>query len=170
MVDLNEAKIKTDKNKENDLPMEFLVFNMGQENYAIEIHKVLEIKHYSGIKITAIMNSPVYLLGITNLHDHIIPIIDLRILYHLEQKAYGESAIVIILDILPQRFGIVVDGVSQIVQLKTEQINQAAEVKSIIGKNFLHGIATSDDLLLIVLDIEKLITSSNLGVELHGNA
>lgn len=165
----NNASRQLSANKivEDTHDAEFLVFNLGLENYAIDILSIQEIKSFSMLEITPVLNSPDYLVGMIKLHDRIIPLIDLRILYHLENKMNTDSTVVIIVNIANKYFGMVTDGVSHIAKIAYKDIKTASEVKSIIGDDIIQGVAAENDNLLVILDIEKLFTHSQWEASLY---
>jgi purine-binding chemotaxis protein CheW len=148
-----------DKDKIN----EFLVFQLSHEEYAIDVLKIQEIRHYESI--ITIANSPPFLKGAMNIRGTIVPLIDLRILFHLEQCEYNERTIFIILNLEQERIlGIVTDGVSDVIKLSLDQIKKTKEFNTFIHSDFISGVGILDTRALIIIDIEKLFSLD----ELHG--
>ncbi len=139
---------------------EFLTFTLGQEEYGIEILKVQEIRGYDAV--THIANTPDFIKGVINLRGSIVPIVDMRIKFNLGHVEYDEFTVVIILNVARRVVGMVVDGVSDVVTLTTEEIKPAPEFGSGIDTKYVTGIGTVDDRMLILVDIERLMTSRDM--------
>ncbi len=141
---------------------EFLTFVLGKEEYGIEILKVQEIRGYDSV--TQIANTPAFIKGVINLRGVIVPIVDMRIKFNLGQVTYDEFTVVIILNVANRVLGMVVDSVSDVLTLSAEQIKPAPEFGSGIDTAYLTGIGAVDDRMLILIDIEKLMTSSEMAI------
>ena len=141
---------------------EFLVFSLGDEEYAIDILKVQEIRGYENV--TRIANAPEFIKGVTNLRGVIVPIVDLRIKFHLERVEYGGQTVVIVVNVADRVVGIVVDGVSDVMTLTPEQIKPAPEFGVTLSSDFLSGLGSLDDRMLVLVDIDKLLTSEEMAL------
>ncbi|CDL87225.1 MULTISPECIES: chemotaxis protein CheW [Xenorhabdus] len=141
---------------------EYLVFTLGDEEYGIEILKVQEIRGYD--QVTRIANTPAFIKGITNLRGVIVPIIDLRIKFSQENVTYNDNTVVIILNLLNRIVGIVVDGVSDVLSLKEEQICPAPEFAVTLSTEYLTGLGSIEERMLILVDIEKLLNSEEMAL------
>lgn len=139
---------------------EFLTFTLGKEEYGMDIIKVQEIRGYDAV--THIANTPDFIKGVINLRGIIVPIVDMRIKFHLGHAEYNELTVVIILNVAKRVIGMVVDGVSDVITLNTDQIKPAPEFGSTIDTQYVMGLGTVDDRMLILVDIEKLMTSSDM--------
>ena len=139
---------------------EFLTFRLGVESYGIEILKVQEIRGYEAP--TAIANAPDFIKGVINLRGSIVPIVDMRIKFRLGRVSYDETTVVIILNVANRVVGMVVDGVSDVLTLKAEQIKPAPEFGAGMDTRYLQGLGTVDERMLILVDIEKLMTSREM--------
>ncbi len=144
---------------------EFLTFRLGGEEYGIEILKVQEIRGYDSI--THIANSPDYIKGVINLRGIIVPIIDMRIKFNLAHAAYDQFTVVIILTVAGRVMGVVVDGVSDVITLADDQIRQTPGLGSAIETQYIMGLGTVDERMLILIDIEKLMSGSDIGLATH---
>ncbi|MER0204722.1 MAG: chemotaxis protein CheW [Nitrosomonas sp.] len=144
---------------------EFLTFRLGSEEYGIEILKVQEIRGYDSI--THIANSPGYIKGVINLRGIIVPIIDMRIKFNLGHATNDQFTVVIILMVAGRVIGIVVDGVSDVITLANEQMRQAPGLGSVIDTEYIMGLGTVDERMLILIDIEKLMSRSDMGLIAH---
>ncbi|MEA2119494.1 chemotaxis protein CheW [Halovibrio sp. HP20-50] len=141
---------------------EFLVFSLGEEEYAIDILKVQEIRGYENV--TRIANAPDFIKGVTNLRGVIVPIVDLRIKFHLESVEYGGQTVVIVVNVADRVVGIVVDGVSDVMTLTPDQIKPAPEFGVTLSSDFLSGLGSLDDRMLVLVDIDKLLTSEEMAL------
>src|SRR5665811_2340171 len=119
--------------------LEFLAFTLGQEEYGIDIQKVQELRGYD--TVTRIANAPEYIKGVVNLRGIIVPIIDMRIKFNLGTPTYDQFTVVI--------------------TLTPEQVKPAPEMGSVLDTDYLIGLGTLDDRMLILVDIEKLMTSDD---------
>lgn len=147
-----------------NIAQEFLTFRLGNEEYGIEILKVQEIRGYD--TITQIANSPEFIKGVVNLRGIIVPIIDMRIKFNLGEATYDRFTVVIILNLSGRVVGMVVDGVSDVIGLDAEQVRPTPEFGSVLNTEYIMGLGTVDERMLILLDIEKLMSSADMG--LHG--
>ena len=139
---------------------ELLTFTLGSEEYGIDILKVQEIRGYDAV--TTIANSPEFIKGVINLRGIIVPIIDMRIKFRLGNVTYNQLTVVIILNVANRVVGIVVDGVSDVITLSAEQLKPAPEFSSSLDTQYITGLGTVDDRMIIVIDIERLMTSRDM--------
>lgn len=141
---------------------EFLAFKLGSEEYGIDILRVQEIRSFE--QPTRMANAPAYILGVVNLRGVIVPIVDMRIKFQQEKVAYDTFTVVIVLNIGTQVLGMVVDGVSDVIALTPEQLRPVPEFSSAIGSDHLLAIGSVGNRMLILLDIEKLMSSADMGL------
>ena len=141
---------------------EFLAFKLGSEEYGIDILRVQEIRSYE--PPTRMANAPEFIKGVINLRGVIVPIIDMRLKFHLEQVNYDNFTVVIVLNIGKQVIGMVVDGVSDVITLTREQLHPVPDFSSAIDSNHVMAIGSVQDRMLILLDIEKLMSSAEMGL------
>ena len=141
---------------------EFLTFALGKEEYGVDILKVQEIRSYEGV--TRLPDAPDYIKGVINLRGTIVPVIDMRLKFRLENAEYSALTVMIVLSVAGRVVGIVVDSVSDVVRLGSEQIREVPELGATIDSQFLTGIGTLDERMLILLDIERLMASAEMGL------
>lgn len=141
---------------------EFLTFALGTEAYGIEILKVQEIRGYDAV--TKIPNSPAFLKGVINLRGTIVPIIDLRIKLNFPDVEYTKFTVVIVLNLTNRVVGIVVDSVSDAITLLPEQIKPAPDFASSFDTAYILGLATAEERTLILMDIERMLGSEDMGI------
>lgn len=139
---------------------EYLTFRLGSEEYALDILKVQEIRGYESV--TMIPNASVFMKGVINLRGVIVPIVDMRIKFNLGEVGYDQFTVVIILNILGRVVGIVVDAVSDVVMFTKEQIKPAPDFSSALEARYLLGLGTIGERMIILVDIETLMTSPEL--------
>ena len=143
-------------------PLEFLAFTLGQEEYGVDIQKVQELRGYDAV--TRIANAPEHIKGVVNLRGIIVPIVDMRIKFNLGTPTYDQFTVVIILNIASRVMGMVVDSVSDVITLSPEQVKPAPEMGAVLDADYLIGLGTLDDRMLILVDIDKLMTSEDMGL------
>jgi purine-binding chemotaxis protein CheW len=141
---------------------EFLAFTLGKEEYGIDILKVQEIRGYEAV--TRIANSPDFVKGVVNLRGIIVPIVDMRIKFNLGEPTYDQFTVVIILNIAGRIVGMVVDSVSDVITLSPEQVKPAPEMGTALNTDYLIGLGTLDERMLILVDIDKLMSSAEMGL------
>lgn len=141
---------------------EFLTFTLGQEEYGIDILKVQEIRGYEAP--TRIANTPPFIKGVINLRGVIVPIVDLRIKFRLGEPSYDQFTVVIILNIGKRVVGIVVDGVSDVIQIDSSNLRPAPEFGSTLDTRYILGLGTIDERMIIVVDIEQLMSSQEMAL------
>jgi len=148
---------------EQEPQREFLTFRLGTESFGIDILKVQEIRGWD--EPTAIPNSPAFIKGVINLRGVIVPVLDLRMKFNLPQAAYDKFTVVIILNVASRVIGIVVDAVSDVLSLDKEAIRKTPEFSSAaFDTRYITGLATLDGQMLVLLDIEKLMTASDMAL------
>lgn len=141
---------------------EYLTFRLDQEEYGIDILKVQEIRGYE--QPTRIANAPAFIKGVVNLRGTIVPIVDMRLKFNCAQADYNSFTVVIILNLRDRVVGIVVDSVSDVMELSAENIRSAPDVKSAIDNGCILGLGSVGERMLILLDIEKLMSNADMGL------
>jgi purine-binding chemotaxis protein CheW len=141
---------------------EYLTYTLGPEEYAIDILKVQEIRGYEAP--TTIANAPPFLKGVINLRGTIVPIVDLRIKFGVGNAEYTPFTVVIILNLGSRVVGMVVDSVSDVTMLRQDSIRPAPEFSASVDTRYIKGLCTLDERMLIVVDIERLMLSSEMAL------
>lgn len=141
---------------------EYLTFRLGREEYGIDILKVQEIRGYE--PPTRIANAPHFIKGVVNLRGTIVPIVDMRLKFNCTSAEYDTFTVVIILNLRQRIVGIVVDSVSDVMELAQENLRAAPEVDSVIDSDSVIGLGSLGDRMLILLDIEKLMSAFDMGL------
>ncbi len=152
---------------------EYLTFRLGAEEYGIDILRVQEIRSYE--QPTRIANAPSFIKGVVNLRGVIVPIIDLRLKLGCAQAEYNDFTVVVVLNVRGRVVGAVVDSVSDVLELKRDDIKPAPELNSSIDASYITGIGTIKtgqgdsecERMLILMDIEGLMSSADMGLIGH---
>ncbi|MCC5869987.1 MAG: chemotaxis protein CheW [Gammaproteobacteria bacterium] len=141
---------------------ELLTFRLGEEEYGIDILKVQEIRRYESV--TRIANAPDFVKGVINMRGTIVPILDLRIKFRFADVTYDDFTVVVILNVDERVIGIVVDAVSDVIALAPEDVRDAPEFGAQLDTDYLEGLASMDERMLIIVDIEALVRAPELGL------
>ena len=144
------------------LAAEFLTFRLGAEEYGIDILRVQEIRSYE--EPTRIANAPSFIKGVVNLRGVIVPVVDLRIKLNCEKVEYNGFTVVIVLNVHGRVVGAVVDSVSDVLALGQELIKPAPDMNTTVDTSFITGIASVGERMLILMDIEALMCSADMGL------
>jgi purine-binding chemotaxis protein CheW len=144
---------------------EYLTFKLEHEEYGIDILLVQEIRGYE--PPTRIAHAPDFIKGVINLRGIIVPVVDMRIKFNCSAVVYDPSTVVIILNIAKRTIGIVVDSVSDVMELPSGAIKAAPEFDTVINHEAITGLVSLESRMLILLDMAHLVTSFDLGVEIE---
>lgn len=160
---LNAVKERIGQKQDHD--DQVLSFVLGNEEYGVDILTVQEIKGWE--KTTMIPNTPDYVMGVINLRGAVVPIIDLRVRFGLKSVTYNESTVVIILRSHDANgnqkiIGLVVDGVSDVHTLSTSGLQPAPHMSGTIHTEYVNGLATMDDKMVVILNVNQLINDGIL--------
>ena len=142
--------------------LEFLAFTLGKEEYGIDIQKVQELRGYE--EPTRIANAPDFIKGVVNLRGIIVPIVDMRIKFNLGTPTYDQFTVVIILNVAGRTIGMVVDSVSDVITLASDQVKPAPEMGSTLDAGYMVGIGVLEQRMLILVDIDKLMSGADMGL------
>lgn len=142
--------------------LEVVTFTLGREEYGIDIQRVQELRGYDAV--TRIANTPEYVKGVVNLRGIIVPVIDMRIKFNLGTPTYDQFTVVIVLNIRGRVVGMVVDSVSDVITLEADQIKPPPEMGAALETEYLIGLGTLDQRMLILVDIDKLMSSDDMGL------
>ena len=141
---------------------EYLTFRLDQEEYGIDILKVQEIRGYE--PPTRIAHAPEFIKGVVNLRGTIVPIVDMRLKFNCSKADYNSFTVVIILNLRNRVVGIVVDSVSDVMELSPDNMRSAPDIESAIDSSCILGLGSVGERMLILLDIEKLMSSVDMGL------
>ncbi len=135
--------------------LQLVSFNIGSEEFGVDILKVQEINRM--VDITKVPQAPHYVEGVINLRGKVIPIIDLRKRFSLEVKAHDKNTRIVVVDIGGNIMGMIVDAVSEVLRLPSDTIEPPPELVTGINSEYIKGVAKLEDRLLIFLDLSKVI-------------
>ena len=141
---------------------ELLTFTLGTESYGLDILKVQEIRGYE--PPTRIANAPDFIKGVVNLRGVIVPIVDLRLKLGCATAEYNSFTVVIVLNVKGRVVGAVVDSVSDVLELAGGAIKPAPELHTAVDTSFITGIGSVNERMLILMDIEALMSSADMGL------
>ncbi len=147
------AKNTVDKEK-------FLTFNLGKEEYGIEIPKVREI--IGLVESTTVPQTPDYIKGVINLRGKVIPVIDLRLKFSMPEVEYTQETCIIVVDVNSVQVGIIVDSVSEVMDIKRDEIEETTNIGQGIDTNFINGLSEKNGKIIILLNIEKVLSFEEL--------
>jgi purine-binding chemotaxis protein CheW len=136
--------------------MQLVSFRLGQEEYGIEITKVQEIILMG--EITRVPQTPEYIKGLINLRSTVIPIVDLRLRFGLPRGEQTDETRIMVVNVAGKTIGIIVDAVSEVLRISHEQIAPPPPTVAGLGREYLTGLVKLDNRLLILLDIDKILT------------
>lgn len=139
---------------------QYLTFLLADETYGIDILKVQEIRGWSDP--TPIPNAPNFIRGVTNLRGEIVPILDVRRRFNMDETEFTKYTVVIVVNVQDRTIGMVVDGVSDVVNLPMEDKRPAPDFGTSIDANFISSLATQDDKMIILLNIDAMLQGSEL--------
>lgn len=144
---------ETEKNEEI---IQLVSFNIGSEEFGVEILKVQEINKL--IQVTKVPNSPVFVEGVINLRGRVIPIVDLRTRLGMEKKLHDKNTRSIVVEIEGKTIGFVVDSVNEVLRIPKNITEAPPAIVSGIDANYITSVAKMEDRLLILLDLDKILT------------
>jgi purine-binding chemotaxis protein CheW len=144
-----------ENNQDAATMLQQLTFNLAGEEYGVDILAVREIRGWS--RVTRSPQTPEHLLGVLNLRGAIVPIMDLRLRFGLERESFGDNTVVIIVAVDERLFGIVVDAVSDVVDIDPAAIKPVPDMGAVVDTRYLKGLATHVERMVMLLDVEKLM-------------
>jgi len=151
---------KTESTGGVDDLLQLVSFKIGSEEFGVDILKVREIIRM--VAITKVPQAPSYVDGVINLRGKVIPIVDLRKRFNLEAKEYDKNTRIVVVDIVGNIMGMVVDSVSEVLRLPSNTIEPPPEIVTGINSEYINGVAKLDNRLLIFLDLSKVIDVGEL--------
>lgn len=147
---------------------QYLTFVLDDEEYAVDILRVQEIRGWENV--TRIPNTPEYIRGVLNLRGAIVPIIDLRRRFALAPIEYNATTVIVVLRVEKEDgngsriMGIIVDAVSEVYSVPEDQVREAPDFGTKVRTEFIQGLATMDDKMVIILDVDRMLNSDELAV------
>jgi len=146
---------------------QYLTFILGGEEYGVDILKVQEIRGWE--EATNIPNTPDYVLGVINLRGHVVPIVDLRLRFSLKSAEFNHATVVIIVKVDQEEsqktIGLVVDAISDVYIVKDSEVREAPDFGGAMATEFLKGLATVDEKMVVLLDVDHLVNAGVLEIQ-----
>ena len=139
---------------------QYVTFTLDDEEYGVEVLKVQEIIGYQGF--TRVPSVPSFVKGVINLRGLVVPIVDLRIKLSMQEKAYDNFTVILILEVRGKTIGAIVDAVSDVVNLKEDEVQATPDFASGVSVDFIAGMGRRGDKLIIMLDIDKVLNIGDL--------
>jgi purine-binding chemotaxis protein CheW len=136
---------------------QYLTFRLAEEEYGVEILKVQEIKGYSAI--TPIPNTPSYLKGVMNLRGTIVPVVDLRSKFAMDEAEYNQFTVIIVVKVGPKVMGLIVDAVSDVLNIPKVDIQATPDFGSEVDARYINGMAKAGEKLVVLLDIDRVMNA-----------
>ncbi len=138
----------------------YLTFDLGKEEYGIEILKVREI--IGLMESTTVPQTPDYIKGVINLRGKVIHVIDLRLKFSMPEVEYTQETCIIVVDVDGVQAGIIVDSVSEVMDIKKDEIKETPNIGQGIDTNFINGLSEKNGKIIILLNIEKVLSFEEL--------
>jgi len=149
-----------ERTEKSSLEGKFLTFVLSSEEYGIEILKVREI--IGLMDITSVPQTPDYMKGVINLRGKVIPVIDLRMKFSMPEEEHTQETCVIVVEVNSTSIGIIVDSVSEVSDIAGEEIENAPKFGQDIDTSFIMGLGKVKDKIVILLDIDSVLSSEEL--------
>lgn len=134
---------------------QYLTLNLAQEEYGVDILAVREIRGWT--PVTRIPQAPPYVLGVLNLRGAIVPVIDMRLRFGLPREEYTANTVTVIVAVGGRNFGVVVDAVSDVLDVKTSELRPVPDMGTTVDTEYLKGLTAVEDRMVLLLDVDKLL-------------
>lgn len=162
----------TQVDQQTNQSQQYLTFKLAGEEYGIDILTVQEIRGFE--RATRIPRTPPYLLGVINLRGAVVPIVDLRVRFELPDTSVGNTTVIILVKIAMEHnhrtIGMVVDAVSDVHLISDDQLGSVPDMSGGLAGDFISGIATVNEKMIILLDVDLLINSAVLDEVIQDDA
>lgn len=172
MGDMEEAKLRDEKSEqvqraeskratENpDEVKQHVTFVIGEETYGVEVLRVQEIIGMT--QITHVPNSMAFMKGVINLRGSVVPVVDMRLKFAMEERPYDVFTVIIIVEVRDRMIGMIVDSVSDVVSIPIKSIQDTPHFSARIETDFISGIGQVDDKLVIILDVDRILSADEM--------
>ena len=151
--------MKAVSSRATDELLQLVGFRLGNEEYGIDILKVQEINRVA--EITKIPQSPDFVEGVINLRGNVIPIIDLRKRFHMPEREHDRQTRIVVGEIEGRTVGLIVDAVSEVIRLSSNTMEPTPKIVSENQVDYIKGVGKLEDRLLMLLDIDKILTGTD---------
>lgn len=142
---------------------EFATFMIGEEFFGVDILKVRDIIGISDI--TPVPKSPRFIKGVINLRGNIVPVVDLRVKFKMEERVYDGTTVIIVVEVRGRFIGMIVDSVADVIDIKTEGIHKSPHYSANVREDFIQSIGKKEDRLIIILDVDRILNTGEMGKE-----
>ena len=139
---------------------EYVTFAIGEETYGVEVLKVQEIIGMT--QITHVPNSMDFMKGVINLRGSVVPVVDMRIKFRMDEREYDAFTVILIVEVQERLIGLIVDSVSDVVGIPVESMQETPHFSANIETDYIKGIGNRDDQLIIILDVDEILSSEEL--------
>lgn len=146
----------------------YLIFAVGGEDYAVPIGMVTEIVGMQ--RIMSVPDVPGYIKGVINLRGKVIPLMDVRLRFGIEERAYDDRTVVIVLEVGEAPVGLIVDGVREVCDIPADKVDRAAGISRDDAQSVVSGLGRIDDRVAIVLDVPVLVSDARVSAPVAGDA
>jgi len=172
MGDMEEAKLRDEKVEqvqraeskraaENpDEVKQHVTFVIGEATYGVEVLRVQEIIGMT--QITHVPNSMAFMKGVINLRGSVVPVVDMRLKFAMEERPYDVFTVIIIVEVRERMIGMIVDSVSDVVSIPIKSIQDTPHFSARIETDFISGIGQVDDKLVIILDVDRILSADEM--------
>jgi purine-binding chemotaxis protein CheW len=141
---------------------QFLTFLLDEQEYGLELFKIQEIRGYA--PVTPIPNVPAHVRGVMNLRGTVLPVVDLRMKFRLPPIEYNKFTVIVIAMVGDKMVGLLVDAVSDVLQVTQESMRSAPDFGSAVDTRFIDGVFQTRERLAVALNLEKLLSDIELAV------
>lgn len=149
-----------DTKKENKELLQLVSFKIGDEEFGVDILSVQEINRMS--QITKVPNTSDFIEGVINLRGRVIPVMDLRVKLGMPRKEHGKNTRIVVVELKGQTIGFIVDEVSEVLRISKDITEAPPEMVGGVNSDYITSIGKLEDRLLILLDLDKIVTTSEL--------
>ena len=157
---MSEIDLLVEDDENMELVEKYLLFNLGKEEYGIDITRITAIEELQ--KITSIPDMPNFVRGVINLRGKVIPAVDLRLRFGLEEREYDDRTCIVIVSVDSSSIGLIVDIVSEVHEIAHEDIGPPPSFEKTMGNNqYISGLARIGEEVKIILDVQKIISSED---------
>ena len=150
-----------DDEEEDTQANKYMFFRIGTESYGIGIRHVIEIVELQ--RISAVPDMPAYVKGVINLRGKVIPVVDLRLRFSMEERVYDDRTCIVVSEIDGVSLGFIVDTVEEVLEIPENQVEPAPRFRTVSGKErYIAGMGKVGEHVKILLDVEKLVTDEDV--------
>lgn len=142
-------------NAHSEASLQYLAVNLAEEEYGIDILAVREIRGWT--PVTRIPQAPHYVLGVLNLRGSIVPVLDLRLRFGVVREEYDATTVTVIITVAGRLFGVVVDAVSDVLDIETANIRPVPDMGTTVDTEYLKGLTSIAERMVLLLDVDKLL-------------